>query len=391
MFYHVDESGNTGNNLFDPNQPRLSYGVLSSATNVDVRCVEIHRRIEQTIGDDIIHANVLGIERLRKIVPELLSIQDKMKFDFDYYFIDKTAYALVVFFDAVFDAGLNEAVKWDVYWTPMRYLMIHKLSALFDEDLLKESWRLCTIKKIEKHEDDIVRLLSEVKKRAEVEPLDERSRELIVDALNFGISRPLSLDFGFPDQKLISPNAVGFQFVVSSIARRTRKKGRKKVSSIVVDRQTQFNKAQIGTHYNLSRIAEGIKSAPHKDKNSYLKHPLYVGFTEDEITHKGLTDRELTIKKSAESIGLQIVDVYLWVANRILSRAELPYDLLYLWSQFGKRSLIDGISFEGMAHRFSQFEKMLPQFEELTDRQREMARASIEAHREKVRSLQDDA
>lgn len=42
-----------------------------------------------------------------------------MEFDFDYYFIEKPDYALVLFFDAVFDAGLNEAVKWDVYWTPM--------------------------------------------------------------------------------------------------------------------------------------------------------------------------------------------------------------------------------------------------------------------------------
>lgn len=44
-----------------------------------------------------------------------------MQFDFDYYFIEKPDYVLVLLFDAVFDAGLNEAVKWDVYWTPLRY------------------------------------------------------------------------------------------------------------------------------------------------------------------------------------------------------------------------------------------------------------------------------
>ena len=26
MFFHIDEAGNTGMNLFDRNQPRLSYG-----------------------------------------------------------------------------------------------------------------------------------------------------------------------------------------------------------------------------------------------------------------------------------------------------------------------------------------------------------------------------
>jgi len=137
MFFHIDESGNTGNNLFDSEQPRLSYGVLSSLRNVDALCTSIHKQIQHEIGDDQIHANQLGIGGLVKIAPHLIEIQKKMKFDFDYYFIEKLDYALVLFFDAVFDAGLNEAVKWDIYWTPMRYLIIHKLAALFDEELLR--------------------------------------------------------------------------------------------------------------------------------------------------------------------------------------------------------------------------------------------------------------
>jgi hypothetical protein len=229
MFFHIDESGNTGNNLFDPSQPRLSYGVISSVTNADALCTNTHRRIQEIIGSEQIHANELGMEGLRTIAPQLVEIQNRMKFDFDYYFIDKTTFALVTFFDAVFDAGLNDAVKWDTYWTPMRFLVIHKLSGLFDESLLRESWRLCTEKNIGRCESDIISLLSEVKRRAKSSTLDARAKEVIVDALNFGIAKPLTLDFGFPDQKLISPNAVGFQFVVSCIARRVRKKKRKRL------------------------------------------------------------------------------------------------------------------------------------------------------------------
>lgn len=201
MFFHIDEAGNTGNNLFDSAQPRLSYGVLSSLKNTDVLCTGVHRKIQREIGDEQIHANQLGIGGLVKIALYLIEIQNKIQFDFDYYFIEKLDYALVLFFDAVFDAGLNEAVKWDVYWTPMRYLIIHKLAALFDESLLRESWRLCTEKRIEQYESDIVRLLSEVKARAEAAGLDPRSVEIIVDAMDYGIARPLELDFGYPDQK----------------------------------------------------------------------------------------------------------------------------------------------------------------------------------------------
>lgn len=387
MFFHIDESGNTGNNLFDSAQPRLSYGVLSSLRNVDALCTSIHKQIQREIGDGQIHANKLGIGGLVKIAPYLVEIQKKMRFDFDYFFIEKLNYTLVQFFEAVFDAGLNEAVQWDVYWTPRRYLVIHKLSVLFDEELLRESWHLCTEKRIDRYESDIVQLLSEVKSRAVVSGLDPRSVEIIVDALDYGISKPLELDFGCPDQKMISPNAVGFQFVVSCIARRVRNKKRKKASSILVDRQHQFNNAQIETHYNLSKIAEGIKTAAHKEKNYYLKHPLFAALAEDSIVHGGLPDRDLTIAKSSDSIGLQIVDVFLWVTNKIISGQEIPDELKYLWSLFARRSYIDGISLDGMGRRFGEFEKMLPKFEDLTEEQMQTASDMVEQHRMKVQKL----
>jgi hypothetical protein len=37
MYFYVDESGQTGLNLFDENQPYLYYGVLSSKTNLEDR------------------------------------------------------------------------------------------------------------------------------------------------------------------------------------------------------------------------------------------------------------------------------------------------------------------------------------------------------------------
>lgn len=387
MFFHVDEAGNTGNNLFDHTQPRLSYGVLSSLTNADAICTDMHKEIQHKIGDVQIHANQLGFGGLVKIAPQLIEIQKTMKFDFDYYFIEKLDFALVLFFDSVFDSVLNEAVKWDTYWTPLRYLLIHKLAKLFDEPLLRESWRLCTEKRTKNHKEDIVQLLTEVKRRAESSNLDARSKEVIVDALDFGIAKPMELDFGQPDQKMISPNVIGFQFVVSCIARRVRKKNKKKATSIIVDRQHQFNNAQISTHYYQTKIAEALKKAPHKEKNYYLKHPLFATFEESEIVPTGLSGRELTISKSVDSIGLQIVDVYLWIANKLVSGQDVPNELGYLWSLFGHRSSIDGISMKGMERRYSEFEKLLPRFEDINDEQKQLAKNWVEKHREKVRSL----
>ena len=40
----------------------------------------------------------------------------------------------------------------------------------------------------------------------------------MVDAFEFGIADPSKLDFGTSNSLLISPNAVGFQFVVADVA-----------------------------------------------------------------------------------------------------------------------------------------------------------------------------
>jgi hypothetical protein len=186
---------------------------------------------------------------------------------------------------------------------------------------------------------------------------------------------------------MISPNAVGFQFVVSSIARRLRKKRRKNASSIIIDRQHQFNKSQIETHYNHSMVAKSIKRSSQGEKNYYLNHPLYVTMNKDDIIHKGLPDRKITISKSVDSIGLQIVDVYLWVANKLISGERLPRELMDLWLLFSHRINVDGISLEGMKHRFLQYEKMLPKYEDLTEEQMNLAQKSVQRHRDKVQVI----
>ncbi len=374
MFFHIDESGNTGNNLFDENQPRFSYGLISSTTNVDALCIREHQAIQKIIDCDVIHANVLGMARLVKIAPLLIKIQKKIKFDFDYYYIEKHDYALARFFESVFDASLNNDVQGHLYWTHLRYILILKLSVLFDKDLLRDSWKLAISKKIKKQEDEIVALLTEVKKRAGQSILDARSKEVIIDALNFGINNPLALDFGCNNPIIISPNAIAFQFVVTAIARRARKKHIKSISSIVVDRQTQFNKSQVDTHYHFSMMSEAINKSSPKERQRYLNQPLYADCEPEDITNKGLTDRKITVSESADSIGLQIVDVYLWIANKRISGVQLPPELMKLVSLFGRRMLEEGISLKGMVKRFEKFERELPKLEDITDEQIQLFR-----------------
>lgn len=83
----------------------------------------------------------------------------------------------------------------------MRFVIIHKLAHIMDEDLLRKSWSLCADRNIEMRESDIIELLTAVKARALDSAFDHRSKEVIADACSYGITNPLALDFGYQDKK----------------------------------------------------------------------------------------------------------------------------------------------------------------------------------------------
>ena len=390
MFFHIDESGNTGLNLFDKDQRRLSYGVLCSRLNVDALGASTHKQMTKRLGVSALHANELGVSGILKIADQLYALQKKFRFSFDYYHVDKPAYALVLLFDAVFDAGLNRAVKWDLYWTPMRFPAILNLARLVDEELLKEAWALYTLKNVEAGSSRIVDLLGELKARTMSSELDARAKELFSDAFEFGIRNPLELDFGISDAKLVSPNAVGFQFVVRAIARRARKAKEKGGSSIKIDQQQEFNNAQMGTHYNLTKIAEGLRKAGADDRAAYFFHPMLRDVDAKDVQLQGMPIETPEVYSSDSSIGLQIVDLYLWITNRIMKSDELPPEVLRVARLFLRKAVVDGISLEGMAGRWQAFEKDLPAFEDLSAQQLKMSAVSVDRHRTKVAGLWAD-
>lgn len=388
MFFHIDESGNSGNNLFDPNQPVLSYGVLSSKTNVDVLANREHAAILRKIGADAIHANQLGVGGIMSILDDLARLHLQFDFRFDYYFVHKESYAIAMLFDAIFDAGLNKAVKWDWYWTLLRFPLVAAIAALADEPVLKEGWelRLLPQKKLEAAADRIVKLLSTLLERLDANThIDKRLRKILRDGLLFGIKNPLELDFGTEIQKSLSPNSVGFQFVLTCVANRL-KAARRKALKITVDRQSQFNPAQIQTHAHYAQISATLRKSP-TDRDWYVGHPVHEGARQDIqnlISH--FPDEKITISTSQDSVGLQLVDVYLWVVNRSMT-GDLPAELNRFAAMLVDPMTVDGISITAMMARFNAFEKKLPQVHEISPELKARHDAAVEAHRQKVKDM----
>jgi hypothetical protein len=388
MFFHIDESGNSGNNLFDENQPVLSYGVLSSRWNVDEHAQDEIAAIARKTSNRGLHANKLGEAGLRGIAPELVELHERFEFCFDYYYIHKPSFAVVTFFNAVFDAGINPAVKWDWYWTPLRFPLIGILDSVMDEGLLRESWRLCLVPRtrLERERGGIRALLAAVLARVEGGEVPERLREILADALRYGVKHPKEMDFGIYSPVALAPNTIGFQFVLSSLAYR-QKIHRQRVLGITVDRQTQFNGAQVKTYEVQSKISAALRGNGD-DRTRYLAHPFLEGVREDTATLIAhFPERELAIEESSRSFGLQVTDVYLWLLNRYIRTGEVVNGFEPVLESVVTNGMIDGISMAAMANRWRAFERKLPAFADVTQEQRAVTQRMIDEHRHKVTDM----
>ena len=385
MFLHIDESGNSGNNLFDQNQPLLSYGVLSSRWDVDVHAEDKRQAIVEKTGEAGLHANRLGESGLANIANLLVDLHQRFEFSFDYYFIHKPSFAVVTFFNAVFDAGINPAMKWDWYWTPLRFPLIGVLDNLLDQDLLRESWRLCLVPRarLDREKDSIRTLLTTVRERVDRSEAPERLREMLLDALAYGVKNPGDMDFGIYSQTALSPNTIGFQFVLSALAYR-QKIHRQAALGITVDRQTQFNGAQVKTYEIQSKLAAALRGNG-VDRVRYLTHPFLAGVREDtETLIDHFPEEKLSIQESSRSFGLQITDAYLWLLNRYIKTGEATPGFEPILESVLMNGMIDGISMPAMANRWRAFEQELPAFAEVTEEQRAVAQRMIEEHRKEI-------
>jgi len=377
MYFYVDESGHTGANLFDDAQPLLYYGVLSSKLNVDLVAEAGVARLRVQLGVDRLHANVLGNGPLVTIARDLARIQKQLDFRFDLYRIAKPDHAIICFFDQVFDQGLNPAMTWTGYWTPLRYVLLLKVASLFDEDLAKQAWTA----RINVADDVAQKSLKEVC-RILIARLDElpdaRSRQLLGDALSWVVSNPTEIGYNVADKKSIlqiTPNVIGFQSVMQGIAGRI-KSSKRQALKIVVDQQSQFNKAQ-------RTLSEFYASARNIEWASGPGMP--------KMDMKNMPAVPIEFSSSGASAGLELVDIHLWVFKRFMENKDLAPELFTLIKPHLHRGRTDEISLAAIAKRWTAYFEQIPELHEMSAEQvargKEVIRIDEERRLERLNGL----
>ncbi len=338
MYCYIDESGNTGLELFDVAQPTLYYGLLTAPSNLDVVAEPLMKQLRQSLGVKRIHANELGVGRLTTIAEKLTRFSRKNDLRFSLLKVTKPDHAIICFFDQVFDSGMNKAVPWHHYFTPLRYVLVFKVAHLFDEGLAKDAWKARRERNTARAAQMLTKLCNDLLVRINRLP-DARSRELVSGALQWAAANSHEISYGvgnYDTALQISPNLIGFQQVLHLIATQSSSQ-RRTVRKITVDRQTEFNRAQ----GELAQWYQNLRG-----------HKTEMGPGMPTFDYSMMPEVPPTFTPGDESAGLELVDITLWIAKRMQEGKPLSEELAaLLWSQ-ARRGQADEVSLAGMDKRW---------------------------------------
>lgn len=342
MFYYIDESGNTGVQHFDASQKNLYYGVLESKIHLDHISSKYISEIKLAYPNNKLHANKLRNDGLLKISDSLLKLQKQFKLKFDIYKINKPDHSIIMFFECVFDQGINPKVPWDCYWTPLRYRLLLTLASLFNVESMSKAWDA----RIEKSDDKCKILLNEVLEYLIVNCGNiehDKERDIMTKSLTWAKINIDKLNYNAKNKGeifRIAPNIIGFQGAMSLIATRSRIYNRQP-KKIIVDIQAQFNPSQ--------------KSAANT-LDLYRNVPAYNGPGLPEDDFIDMPDPSLIeFKSSDDSFGLQLVDIFLWIYKRFSENQKLAPKLTRHIDYNKNRGLFDQISLESICRRWSKW------------------------------------
>jgi len=380
MFFYIDEGGNTGLNLFDPHQPTLSYGVLSSPADLDVAALKKVEQMRSALGVPRIHAKDLGNEKLPIVAPAVLNLLRKLRIRFDFYKVRKADLAITQFFDQVFDSGMNEAVLWADYWTPMRYGLLLRLAELFDENLAEAAWQARIEGNDAKAADQLRAICVELISRCDAIP-EEGVRGRVRDGLTWASRNPAEISYNASSNHLpkkqkktaahpISPNIIGFQYVMKGIARRLME-NKAEASRIVVDQQAEFNDAQ--------RVLSELYS-----KASGIEFANGPGLPKLEFD--GMPNKPVEFVSGDKSVGLELVDVMLWIHRRLDEGKPVADALIPLVRFNGHKGQTDELSLMGLYRRWGPELSSVPDTSDIPPERLAEVQAIMEKDKARVKA-----
>ena len=324
MYVYIDESGNSGLNMFDSDQKFFYLIAVVSKVNIQ----NIFSRHFDTICSKYnikeLHGNELGLTKMSNVCFELKRILKKINPKLALIYINKEAYVATKLFDTILDSGENYGVATHHYnLRPLRSVLLAKFLSIVDTDILKEFWKGAIEKNKESSRTYFVSCMKMIAEKLSVnKELDLRSKEIFNNSVDFAIKYSDNISF-YNDKKLslmISPN-VTFFIQLSRIVEKQRCKWNSNDVHVIHDEQSQFSKS----------IKEWHKIFSDVDA------PKYINVGMDTIDRfKLLEGSSIKISSSSTEYGLQLADCLLYLyknKDKISKKSELYTLVSYIKSK----------------------------------------------------------
>jgi hypothetical protein len=146
MWAYIDETGNTGNHIFDPEQPLFHHCGVHDKVQFRPRGEGEHGRDRQQDRGHGAARERARRSRIETVAPDLRKVLKRADPRFFLSRLEKLYLAATKVVDTYFDQGENHAVPWHVYWIrPMRLMLTFKLARfVITEEIAQIVWKCVT-------------------------------------------------------------------------------------------------------------------------------------------------------------------------------------------------------------------------------------------------------
>ncbi len=339
MFAFVDETGNTGSNIFDEAQPDFFTGALITKSNFDLLHTRTLHEIYRRHGFESLHASVLGFGPIEKVAPEILSLLKKNDARFFVSRVEKRYLVATKLFDTFFDAGENPAASWNVYnIRPLKLILCFKVATLLTEDIAREFWDMLMARNEKQARLRIPAICTAILERVSLLK-DNRSREVVTETLSWSRDHPEALDIFISGRQAKNghmPNMVAFGNLLDGLEGFS-KRWNRPLKEIVHDRQSQF---------------EGSLAEWHRMFSNASDEPIHQ--PGETFVFQKVAGSTFKVSTSNDSVGIQIADLVLWLFRQFIAGKQLPERSASILQYVFKKGYQHDFSFKGVGKQVEQ-------------------------------------
>ena len=297
----TDEAGNTGNHLFDSNQPFFWTGTLIARSNFN-RAAEFYvHKWCQRLDVPELHGSELGLPQIERIAHGVEVFIRKNRVRFIFTRLEKEVLCVTKFVDTSFDSGINQAVR------PLHYLVrvfrlhiAHIAAELMNLEDRKEFWEAYSQGNCEK----FCNVLKRFSQKVRLHIKDARLRQILTEAVDWAQHHPENL-LGATATELDSPNTVAVGLLIQALHEEIGELGQR-LTRFIHDESNQFALAIKATYTSL----RGVK-APPRNASALMS----------DWTEADTLDCPIEMASSESTPGLQVADVVLWLVKRYVDRS----------------------------------------------------------------------